>query len=135
VGGRDAIETRPSLGDAGELLDAQARAAYRHRLDDLRSELEAARACNDPGRAGRAQHEIEILTGELARAVGLGGRERRAGSHAERARVNVTRAITLALAKIAAERPDLGQHFARTVKTGTFCAYVPDPRVPTTWET
>ena len=37
---------------------------------------------------------------EMARAVGLGGRDRRAGSAAERARLNVTRAIKSALQKI-----------------------------------
>ena len=71
----------------------------------------------------------------LSRAVGLGGRERRAGSHAERSRVNVTRAISLALAKIDESHPALGEHFARTIKTGTFCSYAPDPRAPIEWET
>src|SRR2546421_4612112 len=32
-----------SLGDAGEMLDEQAKAAYRRRLSDLREELEAAK--------------------------------------------------------------------------------------------
>src|SRR6185436_16047437 len=33
------------LGDAGEVLDAQAKAAYRRRLGELREELEDAEAC------------------------------------------------------------------------------------------
>jgi hypothetical protein len=129
----DGLQRTPSLGDAGEMLDAQARAAYRRRLDDARQELEDARACNDPGRTASAQHEIAMLTKELARAVGLGGRQRRAGSHIERARVNVTRAIALALKRIEAH-PRLAGHLERTIKTGTFCAYVPDPRAPITWD-
>jgi hypothetical protein len=47
----------------------------------------------------------------LARAVGLRGRARRAGSHAERARINVSRAIAAAPEKIAARHPVLGAHF------------------------
>jgi uncharacterized membrane protein len=121
-------------GDSGEMLDAQARLAYRRRLDDLRSELEEAQACNDSGRAERMRHEIDCLTQELAHAIGLGGRIRRAGSQAERARVSVTRAITFALKRIESCHPALWHHFSRTIKTGTFCAYVPDPRVPITWE-
>jgi hypothetical protein len=123
------------LGDAGELLDAQARATYKQRLSDLREELAEAEGFNDTGRRERLREEIEFLTAELSRAVGLGGRERRAGSHAERARVNVTRAISLALAKITESHPTLGEHFARTMKTGTFCSYAPDPRAPIEWET
>lgn len=130
----DATQPPPRrLGDAGEILDTQAKASYKRRLDDLREELEEAREFNDPARAEGLQQEIEFLTQELARAVGIGGRERRAGSHAERARVNVTRAITGALQKIAEHHPSLARHFSATIKTGTFCSYVPDPRVPVGW--
>jgi hypothetical protein len=71
---------------------------------------------------------------ELARAVGLGGRDRRAASHAERARLNVTRAIRSAMANLARANPTLGEHLSRTVRTGRYCSYTPDPRAPITWE-
>lgn len=51
----------------------------------------------------------------------------------ERARVNVTRAITTALKRIAEHHQALGAHFAATIRTGTFCAYRPDPRLPLRW--
>jgi tetratricopeptide (TPR) repeat protein len=124
---------RAAAGDAGELLDPAARAAYRRRLEDLRDELEEARTCNDPARASRAEHEIAFLTDELAQAVGLGGRARKAASAAERARVNVTRTVGGAVKKIAAGNPALGQHLVATIRTGTFCSYTPDPRVPIVW--
>lgn len=60
-------------GDAGEMLDAEARAAYRSRLAELRAERDEAERFNDPGRVANAEREIEVLTRELARAVGLGG--------------------------------------------------------------
>jgi tetratricopeptide (TPR) repeat protein len=121
------------LGDAGELLDPDARAAYRRRLEDLRDELEEAERFHDPGRAARAQSEIEFLTAELSRAVGLGGRMRRAGGAGERARQNASRTIAAALKKIAQGSPELGQHLAATVSTGLFCCY--DPRLvpPLSW--
>jgi hypothetical protein len=122
------------LGDAGALLDPQARAAYKRRVQDLREELEEARAFNDAGRAQRAQEELEFLTHELARAVGFGGRQRLAASAAERARTNITHAIKAALRKINAHHPMLGQHLALTIKTGVFCSYTPDPRVPLAWQ-
>ena len=80
-GGEPLVEGsgRPASGDAGELLDPSARAAYRRRLEDLREELEEAQRWSDLERAARAQQEIDFLTDELARAVGLGGRSRTAG--------------------------------------------------------
>ena len=66
---------RPDLGDAGALLDATAKAAYKTRLDVLGAELEEAEGCNDPVRAANARAERDFLVGELARAVGLGGPE------------------------------------------------------------
>jgi hypothetical protein len=132
--GAGELAVRPDLGDAGALLDATAKAAYRARLAELGAELEEAEAGNDPARATRARQEMDFLVGELARAVGLGGRDRRAAAHAERARLNVTRAIRAAMANLARANPALGRHLAATIRTGRYCAYTPDPRVPITWQ-
>jgi hypothetical protein len=112
-------------GDAGPVLDAEARTAYRDRYEDLEQEIAEAEADNDPARAEKARAEREALAEELARGVGLGGRERRAGAAAERARVNVQRRLKDALDRIAAADPELGRHLARSVRTGTFCCYEP----------
>jgi hypothetical protein len=128
------LEVRPDLGDAGALLDAEAKAAYKVRLDELRAELEEAEGFNDLDRAERARQERDFLVQELARAVGLGGRDRRAASHAERARLNVTRAIRAAMAGLARAHPALGRHLAATIRTGRYCSYTPDPRTPTAWQ-
>jgi hypothetical protein len=60
--------------------------------------------------------------------MGLGGRERRAGSSAERARIVVQRRIREAIRKIAERDEGLGRHLDWTVRTGTFCAYEPEGR-------
>jgi hypothetical protein len=114
------------LGDAGEILDSRARAAYKRRIEDLREELEEAERFADPGRASRLREELEMLTQQLAAAVGMGGRERRTGSAVERARITVQRRVREAIRKIAEQDPELGQHLDWTVRTGTFCAYEPD---------
>ncbi len=79
-----------SLGDAGEMLDEQAKAAYKRRLAELREELEEAKEVGNVERAEHAEREIDALTRELSRAVGLGGRSRRAASASERARQSIT---------------------------------------------
>ncbi len=129
----DGLEVR-GFGDAGELLDAQAKAAYRQRLEELEEEIEEAEAWNDTERAANAREEREFIARELSAAVGLGGRDRRGASAAERARVNVTRAIKSALARIDEHSSALGAHLERTVRTGTFCSYSPDPRLPASWQ-
>jgi tetratricopeptide (TPR) repeat protein len=121
-------------GDAGEILDPQAKAAYRQRLADLHEELAEAEEWNDSARAERVRSETEALTQALAEAVGLGGRDRRAASVAERARLNVTRAIRSAMARIADNHPELGRHLDATIRTGAYCSYIPDTRTPPTWQ-
>lgn len=116
-------------GDAGPVIDEAAKNAYRRRLTELDAEVEEATAWNDPVRAERGRREIDALTSELARGLGLGGRHRRAGSTAERARVNVTRAIRSAIARIAEVHPDAAAHLEASVRTGTYCSYHPDGSV------
>jgi tetratricopeptide (TPR) repeat protein len=123
----------PGTDDAGPVLDAQAKAAYRSRLDELREDLEEAESFNDPERASRARTEMDFLAGELAAAVGLGGRDRKAASTAERARVSVTKAIRTTIRRIAKHDPMLGRELEGTVRTGVFCVHEPDPRHPLVW--
>jgi tetratricopeptide (TPR) repeat protein len=122
-------------GDAGALLDAKAKAAYKRRLDELREDIADAEAANDLGRLHRAQEEMDFLVAELAAAVGLGGRDRKGASDAERARQSVTRAIKAAIERVAEADPVLGDHLRTTVRTGTYSSYGPDPRAPIEWVT
>jgi hypothetical protein len=124
---------RSTFGDAGESLDAQAKDAYRRRLAEIDDDLEQARAIGDAERAAQADAERDFLVQELARAFGLGGRDRRAASASERARAGVTRAVRQAITRIAEHQPQLGEHLSRTIRNGTYCAYVPDPRAPADW--
>lgn len=127
--------TGEGLGDAGNVLDATAKVAYKRRLDDLREELAEAQDFNDPERAARAQEEIEALVTELARGVGLGGRDRKTASQAERARISITKSVKDALKKVDEHHEALGEHLRATIRTGAYCAYVPDPRVHISWRT
>src|SRR3954454_6049954 len=124
---------RSGPGDAGAMLDARAKDAYRRRLAEIEDDLEQARALEDAEREAQADAERDFLVRELSRAVGLGGRDRRAASTSERARVSVTRAVRQAMARVGEHHPELGEHFDRTIRTGTYCAYVPDPHAPAAW--
>jgi tetratricopeptide (TPR) repeat protein len=121
------------LAGAGPALDERAKAAYRQRLLDLEDELDEAVAWSDSLRASKLQEERDFLAGELSAAMGLGGRDRKPGSPSERARVNITRAVRAAVARVREFSPALASHLDATVHTGTFCCYSPDPGATSSW--
>ena len=128
------LTVRPDLGDAGVLLDATAKAAYQTRINELRAELDEADFGNDLARAANARARAGFSGRGAGPGGGLGGRDRRAASHAERARLNVTRAIRAAMVNLARGNPSLGRHLDATIRTGRYCSYTPDPRAPISWD-
>jgi len=125
----DLAERVPSEHGGDEVLDDKARAAIKARLRDLQNEIAEAEDHNDIGRTERLRAEFDMLVETLSRALGLGGRSRRLGSLAERARTTVTWRIRHAVRRIEAAHPDLGRHFAHSLRTGTFCSYSPEHAV------
>ncbi|HEX9696735.1 MAG TPA: response regulator transcription factor [Actinomycetota bacterium] len=121
-----AVMKAAGASDAGEVLDQKARTAYRRRIEALTQDAEEAESFNDFERASQAREEIDRLVAELARAVGLGGRSRRAASDSERARVAVRNSITAAVKGIARHDAGLARHLQNAIRTGVFCSYVPD---------
>ncbi len=116
------------------LIDDQARAAYRRRLVEVEEDIEDARLMDDLGRLELAERDRDYLLAELGSALGLGGRLRTSGSSAERARTSVTRSLRYALARLAEHHDELAAHLARTVRTGAYCSYQPDPVAPIVWD-
>ena len=120
-----AIGGAVELGDAGAALDPRAKDAYRRRIADLEDQIAEAESFGDGARAARAQDEMDVIAEELARAVGLGGRDRRGASRTERARINVQRRIRDVVGRIQKDCPMLARYLESTVKTGTYCRYAP----------
>jgi Domain of unknown function (DUF4118) len=117
--------------DAGPILDARAKVEYSRRLEELRGELQEGERLNDPERVEKARQERDCIADQLAMAVGLGGRDRKTASEAERARSAITKRIKDSIHKLTEAMPSLGRHLAATIKTGYFCSYAagPDRRV------
>jgi hypothetical protein len=124
---------RAGLGlGADDLLDETALRQIRARLADLDEEVSEAERWSDPERAARAHAERDALVSHLGAATGLGGRARKLGDQAERARKTVTARIRDTIGRIERAHPPLGAHLRATVTTGTYCTYSP-PR-PVTWQ-
>ncbi|MFC3391025.1 hypothetical protein [Aidingimonas halophila] len=118
-----------------EVFDSKAREAYRQRLAETEEDIAEAEANNDFHRAELARADRQFLVDELRRGVGLNGRARTVGNGVERARTSTTRSLRYALERIARHHPSLGEHLERTIRTGTYFAYEPDPRAPVDWKT
>jgi len=46
----------------------------------------------------------------------------------------VTRAIKIGLERIAEHNPALSALLTKSIRTGTFCSYTPDSRLPPSWQ-
>jgi hypothetical protein len=117
---------------ADPVLDEQAKAAFKSRLARLAREIDDADAAGSPGRAKTLRSERDALIRELTAATGLGGRDRRLGDEAERARKTVSARVRDALAKIERVHPELATHLRSALRMGTVCSCT--PAEPTTWK-
>jgi len=124
-----------SDGDMGEVLDTTALAAYRRRLKELDTQLDAADRRGDRPGAARLTAERGALLAQLRTATGLGGRRRRVGGATERARVAVRKAIATAIARTERYDPGVARLLRDCIRTGTSCRYDPNPDHPVNWIT
>ena len=116
----------------GDVLDRRARLQYEQRVRELQSEIDDAESDSDHGRADHARLEMDALVDQLTAALGLGGRSRRAGGSAERARSAVTQRIRSAIRGVGAVHPEFARHLEASISTGTYCVYRPEH--PITWK-
>lgn len=105
------------------VLDDKARSALKSRLRDLQEGLAEAEDNNDIGQAERIRTEMDGILEILSAALGLGGRRRKLGDSAEKARTAVTWRIRHAIRRTRTAHPALGQYLSLRVETGTFCRF------------
>ena len=137
------IASRASPRPAGRTAGRSATPATCSTRAPGRRTATASRSCGPrpttrsrPGQLETAeakQAELDLLVAQLAQAFGLGGRDRRAASAAERARLNVTRALRAAIARARRSAPAAGAVLDRRVRTGLYCAYEPDDGDEVRW--
>ncbi|MBK1788307.1 ATP-binding protein [Prauserella cavernicola] len=122
-GGEEVVAAARLGGD--DVLDDEAKARYRQRLAVLDERIDDAAARGDDAAAAEFDRERAALLTELRSAAGLGGRTRRLGDEAERARKAVTARIRDTLRKLDDRHPRLANHLRDTVSTGASCRYEP----------
>lgn len=95
-------------------------------LIDLHEELTDAEAGNDLGRAAQLRARIDELG-----ALWNTSSEAQVN---ERARISVTKRISIAMKRMSAHCPGLVRYLEATIKTGNFCGYRPDPARVVRWQ-
>ncbi len=119
------------LNNQETVIDAKAKKQYRDHLATLQSDIDEALEMNDHVRASHLQEEYDKLVEHLTKSLGFGGKTRKLKTPSEKARSAVTWRIRNAIKKIKKEHDSLGNHLDYSIKTGTFCAYVPEKEI--TW--
>jgi pimeloyl-ACP methyl ester carboxylesterase len=120
---RGATDLAVAADGADAVLDDNARRQFRTRLCAIDAALAEAGASSE--QIARLEAERDALLSELRSAIGLGGRRRRLGDDAERARKAVSGRIRDCIARLSGLHPELGQHLGRSIETGSTCVYAP----------
>lgn len=101
--------------DAGELIDPEARKAYRTRIEEIAEELDEVRATHDEAAISKLEEEAAAIQDQLKAATGLGGRSVRQSTDRKKAQDKVRNAIDRAIDSIKMKDDPLARHLGRTV--------------------
>ena len=111
--------------DGTPTFDDRALREIRARLKELSKERQAAQESGDEEEEARVDEEYARIERQLKLDVGLGGRTRRMGSEAEKARHAASRRYSTALAYLKKQLPDLAEHLTKCVRPGVTFVYQP----------
>lgn len=109
--------------------DEKAKKAYQQKLTELQAGIREAEMMSDSAQTAALSEEYDRLIDHLSASLGLDGKPRNTGSSVEKARMAVTWRIRNAIKKMNKAHPELARHLTRTVKTGTWCAYIPERKI------
>ncbi|MFO0856143.1 MAG: hypothetical protein U0640_02160 [Phycisphaerales bacterium] len=108
-----------------EVADPDAMKAYFDELVELREELDDAITGDNDEMQRRLTKQIEELSSQVRKMLGLNGRVRRVGDEGEQMRSRVSKAITRARDEIKEDLPELSAHL-HAIRCGRVVVYEPD---------
>ena len=116
----------PSENLGTPTLDHKAKMEYQKQIKKLSIKIEDAKEFNNYELLSELQEEYDSLVEHLSQSLGLAGKPRKIGSTVEKVRSAVTWRIRSSIKKIKEVHPALAKHLAKSISTGTFCAYKPE---------
>ena len=108
------------------VIDGKAMKDYKGKILSLQTYIANAEELGNTAKAEQLREEYEILLEHLSQVTGMSSKIRKTGSSLEKARSAVTWRIRSSIKKIEKVHPKLAKHLSNSIKTGTFCSYVPE---------
>jgi TolB-like protein len=112
-----------------ESIDQKAKSQYVDRIKELQVDIQEAENMNQIEEVSKLRAEYDSILDYLSNSLGLSGKSRKVGSTVEKARSAVTWRIRSTIKKISEVHPELGNHFSKSIKTGTQCSYSPETNI------
>jgi hypothetical protein len=110
-------------------MDSGYEAECRKHLKEAIERKKLAEQRDDAEGIRLAQRDIAHFRRALSEGVGKGGRRRKMGDPAEKARSSITQAIGLLRKKLKIQHPKFHEHLAGSLFTGTHCTYSPSSSI------
>lgn len=108
------------------VIDDRAMKDYKEKILSLQTDIADAEELGNTTKTEQLRGEYEILLEHLSQVTGMSSKIRKTGSSLEKARSAVTWRIRSSIKKIEKVHPKLAKHLSNSIKTGTFCSYVPE---------
>jgi hypothetical protein len=118
--------------DAEKMVDRQTINQLKQRLAKLKEQKEDAEICHNDERAAQLQDEMEEIAAYLSNNT-YQGESKPFSNDSSKIRTSVTKRIHDAINKIRQQDDSLARQLHYCIKTGSQCAYNPDPQNPITW--
>ncbi|MEM9647472.1 MAG: hypothetical protein AAF969_03260 [Bacteroidota bacterium] len=112
--------------DGTAIIDNQALKDYRQKIVSLQASIADAEEMGSVSEVEELRQEYETLLEHLSQVTGMANKIRKTGSSLEKARSAVTWRIRSAIKRLEKVHPQLAKHLSNSIKTGTFCSYVPE---------
>ena len=113
-------------------FDQKAKLTYHKKLRDIQEDIEEAERLSNSTQLEKLYKEYDDLVVYLTRSMGLGQKARKINNSIDKARSAVTWRIRNVIKKMEKEHEALARHLKNSIKTGTFCSYMPEKL--TIWE-
>ncbi|WP_420601343.1 tetratricopeptide repeat protein [Flagellimonas sp.] len=112
--------------EGADVIDGKAMKDYKSKIQALQSDILDAEEMGHTSKAEEFRTAYETLLNHLSQVTGMSNKTRKTGSSLEKARSAVTWRIRSSIKKIEKVHPKLAKHLTNSIKTGTFCSYVPE---------
>jgi len=111
-------------------IDQQTLKECKTKIADLEDELEEAEKNDDIQKVADIKYELDQYKSYLSGSLGVDGKPRKVKTTSERARKKISNAVKRANDKIKKIHPPLWNHLNRSISTGDYIVYNPDPVPP-----